>query len=333
VNRIDEKANWDQQGMVLVILLWVLAIVSLVTLSFSKSIRVEFQAAHNNKDMVAAYYLAKAGMAESAYRLIRRQTAPQMQMTDGMIREPDDLDRGLVTSEFPEGRVTTRIIDESGKISINSANEEMLRRLMAALGIEKATADTIVDSIFDWTDPDNNHRLSGAEDDYYQKLSPPYRAKNGPFETIEELLLVQGVTPDIFYGIRERDEMGQVIERYGLINCLTVYSMSSQINLNAAPLPVLLAIPDMEPNAAQLIYERRLQKPFANQNELTQLVPLGRALQFVRVGVVGTSYSYSLQSEAELAGSLIKRTLRCVILIDAQDKAQYRTIYWNEMTR
>jgi general secretion pathway protein K len=320
--------------MVMVILLWVLAIVSLVTLTFSKSIRVEFSAARNNKDMVTAYYLAKAGMAESAYLLIRRQLAPAPPMTEGMLRPPDDLDRGLVTSEFPEGRVTTRIVDESGKISINFADQEMLRRLMAAIGIEKDTADIIVDSIMDWTDPDNMHRLSGAEDDYYQKLNPPYRAKNGPIDTIEELLLVRGITPDIFYGVKEKDEMGQVIEKYGLVNYLTVYSLSSQINVNAAPLPVLLSVPDLEPNAAQLIYQRRLEKPFVNLSELTQLLPvgLGRASTWLRAGMVGTSLSYSLQSEAELAESQIKRTLRCVIIIDPQDRIKYRTIYWNELT-
>jgi general secretion pathway protein K len=324
-----------QRGMVLVILLWVLAIVSLVTLSFSKSIRVEFNAARNNKDMVAAYYLAKAGMAESAFRLIRRQLAPAPPLTDAILRPPDDLDRGLVISEFPEGRVTTRIVDESGKISINFANDEMLRRLMAAIGIDKNNADIIVDSIFDWTDPDTLHRLSGAEDDYYQKLNPPYRAKNGPFDTIEELLLVRGVTQDIFYGVKEQNEMGQVIEKYGLINYLTVYSYSSQININAAPLPVLLSVPDLEPNAARLIYERRLEKPFVNLGELTQLLPvgLGRATTWLRAGMVGTSLSYSLQSEAELTGSQIKRILRCVIVIDQQDRVKYRTIYWNELTR
>ena len=319
----------------MVILLWVLAIVSLITLSFSKSIRVEFNAARNNKDMVTAYYLAKAGMAESAYRLIRRQLAPAPPMTEGMLRPPDDMDRGLVISDFPEGRVTTRITDESGKISINFANDEMLRRLMAAIGIEKSTADIIVDSIFDWTDPDNMHRLSGAEDDYYQKLDPPYRAKNGPIDTIEELVLVRGITTDMFYGVREKVEMGQVIEKYGLINYLTVYSFSSQINVNAALLPVLLSVPDLEPNAAQLIYQRRLEKPFVNLSELTQLLPvgLGRASTWLRAGMVGTSLSYSLQSEAELAGSQIKRTLRCVIVIDPQDRVKYRTIYWNELTR
>jgi general secretion pathway protein K len=321
--------------MVLLILLWVLAIVSLITLSFSKSIRVEFNAAKNNKDMVLAHYLARAGMAESAFRLIRRQLAPPMPLPEGAIRPPDDLDLGLVVSTYPEGKVTTRIMDESGKISLNFANDEMLRRLMAAIGIEKRTADVIVDSIFDWMDADNLHRLSGAEDDYYQSLNPPYRAKNGPFDTVEELLLVKGVTPDIFYGVQEKDDMDQVVEKYGLVRYLTVYSYSAQININAAPLPVLLSVPDMDPAAAQLIYERRQIKPFVNLNEVTQLLPvgLGRAGQWLRPGIIGTSLSYSLESAAELSESRIKRFLRCVVVIDPQDKARYRTIYWNEYSR
>lgn len=327
----DLRLRHDR-GMVLVILLWVLAIVSLITLTFSKSIRVEFSAAKNNKDLVTAHYLARAGMAESAYRLIRRRLTPRRTAQGPAVRPPTDLELGKVESTFPEGKVTTRIMDESGKISLNFANDVMLRRLMAAIGIDKDQSDTIVDSIFDWLDADKLHRLSGAEDDYYQGLSPPYKAKNAPFDTVEELLLVKGVTPEIFYGVREKDPAGQIVEKYGLSNYFTVYSFSAQININAASLPVLLAVPDLEPDAARLIYERRLERPFANMTEITQLLPvgLGRSTQWLRVG---ESSSFSLESEAEVAGSRVKRILKSIIVIDPQEKAGYRTLYWNERLR
>ena len=59
--------------------------------------------------------------------------------------------------------------------------------------------DEIAAAIIDWIDQDDNTE-SGAETDYYATLDPPYAAKNGPFDTIEELLLVKGVTPEILYG-------------------------------------------------------------------------------------------------------------------------------------
>ncbi len=329
------NAGSGSRGVVLVVLLWVLAIVSLMTLSFTKSIRIEFNAARNNKDKVTAHYLARTGMAESLYRLLRRTAlpAPVAPTADTALLPPDDLDLGFVTSDFPQGRVTTRIMDENGKINLNFTTEEVYHRLFAAIGVEKERADMIIDSILDWVDADKNHRLNGAEDEYYMSLDPPYRAKNGPFDTVEELLLVQGMTPELFYGIKVKDEQGRILERYGLVNYLTVYTFSIQINLNSAPLPVLMAIPDMEPQFAQMLYERRLVKPFLNMAEVSQTsaAALGRAAEWLSVG--RKSNCFSLESTAEIPGSRIKNTLRSIIVIDPQESVGYRTIYWNEMVR
>jgi hypothetical protein len=62
-----------------------------------------------------------------------------------------------------------------------------------------------------------------------------------PFDTVEELLLVRGVTPEIFYGIKVKDEAGRILERYGLVNYVTVYTFSIQINLKGTNLANLAA--------------------------------------------------------------------------------------------
>jgi hypothetical protein len=58
----------------------------------------------------------------------------------------------------------------------------------------------VADAILDWLDPDDEPRELGAEVDYYSGLTPPYGAKNGPVDTVEELLLVRGVTPQLLFG-------------------------------------------------------------------------------------------------------------------------------------
>ena len=75
--------------------------------------------------------------------------------------------------------------------------------------------------------PGPTHRLNGAKDDYYQSLNPPYKAKNGRFESVEELLLVRGVTRDYFYGHPEKAPDGSIFYRYGLSRCFTVYNVRS----------------------------------------------------------------------------------------------------------
>ena len=83
----------------------------------------------------------------------------------------------------------------------------------------KRTADIIVDSILDWIDTDDLHRLNGAESDYYQSLPNPYKAKNGRLDTLEELLLIKGMSPDILFGTKEQK---------GLIHFVTIYSTTTK---------------------------------------------------------------------------------------------------------
>ena len=80
--------------------------------------------------------------------------------------------------ELQNGTVTYTIQDENGKISINSANKNTLNKLLKFSGVkDKIEQNTISDSILDWIDADKNHRLNGAEDDYYRKQNPPYFTK------------------------------------------------------------------------------------------------------------------------------------------------------------
>jgi hypothetical protein len=61
--------------------------------------------------------------------------------------------------------------------------------------------DEISDAILDWLDPDDTPRDNGAESDYYGSLTPPYAPRNGPIQSMEELLLVRGVTPQLLFGL------------------------------------------------------------------------------------------------------------------------------------
>ena len=85
---------------------------------------------------------------------------------------------------------------EAGKVNINTVADATLRKMIGQLGLEGEARDVVVDSILDWRDPDDFYRINGAENDYYQSLKEPYNSKNGNLDSIEELLLVRGVTPD-----------------------------------------------------------------------------------------------------------------------------------------
>ena len=93
-------------------------------------------------------------------------------------------------------------IDESGKININAmmASDPTGNQLYQMLLLLPNMTDDIANSIIDWVDIDTTPRQGGAENDYYNALTPPYNAKNGPLDSLEELLLVKGVTPQLLFG-------------------------------------------------------------------------------------------------------------------------------------
>ena len=155
------------------------------------------------------------------------------------------------TGKLENGSYQYRITDESGKIDITALTDStgiILNNLLVNLGINKETADTIVDSILDWKSPTDLHRLHGADSSYYLSLPDPYKAKNANFDSLEELLLVKGVTSDILYGNEERP---------GVIRFLTIQANSGRININAAAPEVLKAIPFISDDAVQQIMNLR----------------------------------------------------------------------------
>ncbi|MBI5865775.1 MAG: general secretion pathway protein GspK [Planctomycetes bacterium] len=105
-------------------------------------------------------------------------------------------------TDGPEGAIRFGITPEAGKLNLNTAGERQIRDLftplLAELGVENHAE--IIDAVLDWRDGDSNARGAGAENEYYNTLIPPYNTKNGRFDTIEELLLVKGVTAAMLYG-------------------------------------------------------------------------------------------------------------------------------------
>ena len=110
---------------------------------------------------------------------------------------------------FPleNGTLKLEISDENSKINLNAfANEfteqtryyYMTQTFFTNMGLSRDFADII----HDWIDIDDSRMPYGAESgDYYMTLTPPYRAKNGPLDSIDELLMLKGMTPEIFYGL------------------------------------------------------------------------------------------------------------------------------------
>ncbi len=248
----------SDRGIALMIVLWILTILMVIVFSFAYMARTESYSTLSFKNRTGDKFLAEAGIERGIMELFYRQFNKDMSVDiDGS--QIWKIDGTPYEGQLGDGSYTVRITGEQGKVDINAASEVVLKNLFLNLGVQPEEVDTIVDSIMDWRDPDNLVRLHGAESDYYMSLQNPYKAKDADFETIEGLLLVKGMTPEILYGTKDRK---------GAINFLTVNSKQGEIDINAAPKEVLMALPGVSSDLADSIIEYRQSKEIQNPNEV-----------------------------------------------------------------
>jgi competence ComEA-like helix-hairpin-helix protein len=194
------------RGSILVGLLWCLALLGLVVIGVLHTARMELIVARNHDDRLQAHYLALAGI-EKAKALLYQDAGERRRSSRNHSGELEDapqhfrdvpLGRGLFRvlrgGHAEEGEaVVFGVEDEASRLNLNTASAEELGKL------QLLTAD-VAAAIVDWRDADNAVSPGGAEAEYYASLRPPSQPRNGPFQTVRELLMVRGVSRELFLG-------------------------------------------------------------------------------------------------------------------------------------
>lgn len=219
------------RGVALMMVLWVLVFLSILSMNFLGSVRWLTGSTHNLKEETLAYYQALSGYHE-ALQYIASDKDPQVDFLDEEGNFWIDNETVPVTGkrDSEQMELEIRITDENSRININFVQQDRLRKLLERAGIPEEEIIVIMDSVLDWKDPDKEHHLSGAEDDYYEGLPEPYKAKNGLFDLPEELALVKGMKPEYFYG----DGTGSS----GLHSLITTFGKNA-ININTVSREVM----------------------------------------------------------------------------------------------
>ncbi|HSR67690.1 MAG TPA: hypothetical protein VLU25_07090 [Acidobacteriota bacterium] len=327
-----------ERGSALVLVLWILLAISLLAVSFAAAVRTEVDAARNVVNQKQAYYLTRAGIDYAVYKILEAQQsqysnrANQAQLGDDQLGAAEALPEifsGDVKLELPQGSVHIKVSPETGKINVNSADPDLIFNLLIMSGLAQDEADIVTDSILDWRDADDEVLGQGAESSYYQSLPEPYFAKNGVLDVPEELLLVRGITPEIYYGQKGTTEDGQRVEFYGLQKYFTTFGQGRRIDVNAAPLTVLAALPGIDYNDALDIDELRSQSPILNLAEIMERVPGIPTSLLSLLSVERSALIYTLDAEGRFGqGEAISR-IRCVIQVGGGARG-YSILYWNE---
>jgi general secretion pathway protein K len=317
---VQRKVRKSQQGIALVIVLWVMMILMVTVLSFSLLTRADTYGTLAFRDGLEKQFLAEAGIergiAEMVYRSVnfgQTITLPGQEIwkTDG----------SSYHGRIGNGGYEVRIFDETGKISLNSLTDIsgiVVKNLLVQLGSAPEEADTIVDSILDWKDADDLHRLHGAENDYYLSLPNPYRARNADFESLEELSLVKGITPDILFGTEVRK---------GLMRFLTVNGKVNTVNLNAASREVLAALPGMNAEMAEQILQIRKVKEIRGMEDVMNIIGGSYALLAPFISAqAGPAQTFTIEASGYKDVEARGYPIRATVIMDGPHK--YRYVYY-----
>ncbi len=274
-----------ERGFALLAVLLVLALLGVIGTEFAYSMRLEASMVRSYRDGVIATNLAEAGV-EQAIREILTQATLVGNPDDGPLTfyrtVLDPLPRlPRETVPLGSGQFSYRITDEESRLDLNHSSPDRIDRLLTVLEVEKADRDSIVDSLQDWRDPDEDHRLNGAEsEDTYLKLAVPYRSRNRDLEDIRELLQIHGVTPEIYHGH----------DRIPPLRDFVTVDGSAQVNINTAPEAVLRAFGLSDAEVSEIVQSRRAV-PYA-------VVP-GK---FAGRGFSTTTQTFRIEAEGLLAG-------------------------------
>jgi len=222
------------------------------------TVRGEIERTSTSIEGVKAYYLAEGALQRSILYIL---WGPDSRRQDGSIRWVTS--SPVIPLQFPTGEAVVEIIPEGSKININEAQPQVLAQLLMALGVPQTESQMLVQAIIDWRS--GNPNAASPLDEYYLAQTPSFRARHASLEEVEELLLVRGMTPPLFYGRYDRGLDGRLIPVSGLRDCITVYPITqSAVDINTAE-PAVLATIGVSPETIETIVVQRRLRPFTQQ--------------------------------------------------------------------
>jgi general secretion pathway protein K len=278
----DPALLGNHRGVAILIAIGVVAVLLTAGLALNRRIRSSVTGALLARERVVLSEMAVSGVHAAMVMLINDRKENDTDTLQEDWANPEKVAEMMGLIPYDEGSVDVRITDERGKIQVNalvkfpegqqfSASQRFLwERLLDQVfshfeAVPDSDPNMIINSLKDWLDHGDDEAitgLSGAESDYYESLEPPYRCKNGPFDHLGEVALVQGITPELFAGAGGAA---------GLSSLLTVHGVSAagdgrftydgRINISTADVAVLAALlPAENSDLAEALADYRVAK-------------------------------------------------------------------------
>ena len=341
----------------IVVMVAIFVLVSLVG-AFAYFMKVETRLAMNANHETELIWLGRSGVEKARWILAQQLTVgcePYDSLSQTWAGGPGSacasnsaLAGVTLDGELGGGKFTIKITDLERKFNINMADERLIEQALTVVGVDGGDIPGITGAILDWIDPDDLTHIGGAESDDYQQMDPPYYAKNRPIDDLSELLLVRGITKDMYWGsdstnhalaaFQKTGHFGRADEptyAVGLVDIFTPLS-TGKINVNTASFDDLQIIPGMDENSAAQIVKLRSgpdgadgtedDTPFHNVGELAMAVNQQLMPQLSRYCDV-RSRTFAVEVNADISG--YKRTFHAILGRNSPRDVQVLSFYWD----
>jgi general secretion pathway protein K len=305
----------SEKGIVLVIVIIVIAVLMILVTDLIYFTEIDTEISSNTRDELKAKYIAKSGVHVAAGTLKERPLEELAQVTSAMSGQTQNPDGfwEINVPFFPvgDGSVSVTVTDERAKVNLNSlvnsrtdiVDQQVLtelRELFRFLNVDNTKSDRFISSLINWLDApiegaQNDQDPAGANGDFYAHLKNPYKIKDGPLDTVEEIRMIDGMDDDFYNKIKDY---------------VTVYPSDKKINFSTAPRVVLMAAikaasvsaiarqgnssaneidDDTAGQIADQIIEARKDTPIIDQRKIREIVKEVAPDATISAGIIGVS--------------------------------------------
>ena len=227
---VNVKAK--QKGVALIVVLWMVSIMLMIGSAMLYSVKTDSTMTSYTRTSAQASAYADAALRYTVAQLMLPKQIQEIQTTGSPYLWQYD---GI--------KIEISVIGENGLIDLNRATRVLLKKVLEQVGIVEEEAETLLDAIQDFSDKDDLKRLSGAEDRDYEDAGYDFGAKDAPFERIEELQQVMGMTASLY----------KRLSKY-----LTVSSQGKGINPMLAPRHILMLLADGDTSLVDDYIQQRI---------------------------------------------------------------------------
>jgi type II secretory pathway component PulK len=319
------------RGAALVVVLVLILAMIVIAGAFAYAMKVESRLSVRGQSHAELDWAGRSGVEFAKWVLDTQRRLPSENTYDalnqfwaggpGPTNSVDNpfLDVSLTGLQLGDATLSVSIEDQERYLNVNSLNQLQLELLLQLAGAGAGDAASIAAAIMDWRDPNDTELLGGAESSsYYLGLPTPYFAKNGPVDELPELLLVRGISPDLYWGgsvpVAVSPGRGQILPQEplpGLVSLLCAVS-SGRVNINTASPGVLRAMFSGNDFIPSQILQRRQGPdgvdgslddfPFRNPAELQPFMAVGGTNNPLATGFITQSSTFEVRVLVQMRG-------------------------------